>query len=211
MVKKKRKTFKLEEQSSVKKFMEITGCTFPGETSFEKLLTLWNCTGLSNWVQTFLFRYFNNTLGINTRLSHFVPGHPPGCTFCLINNAVVIPDETFKHIFLECPVVKTWQNQFLSFYIPANYIRDERERTNLFFLGRVHEPNIDNYFIMICVFILQCIIWDPRLKKRIPSFNSLNLLFKELCYALLRTNSLARKSRAKTNFTLFRNLHEDGG
>jgi hypothetical protein len=124
---------------------------------------------------------------------------------------VVTPDETFKHIFLDCPTVRTWQTQFLAFYLPANYIRDERERTNFFFLGRVHEPNTDNYFIMICIFIFQYTIWEARLKKRIPSFNSLNLLFKELCHALLRTNSLARKSRAKINFMLFRNLLDDGG
>ncbi len=190
--------------------MEVTGGAFPGENSFEKLLTLWNCTGISNRIRTFLFRFFNNTLWINTRLSHFVPGHPRGCTFCRLNNVIAIPDETFKHIFMDCPTVRAWQNQFLDLYFPVNYIQDEQERTNLFFLGRVHEPYTDNYFIMLCIFIFQYTIWEARLKKRTPSFNSLKLLFKELCHALLRTNSLARKSREKINFALFRNLLEDG-
>ncbi len=191
--------------------MEITGASFPEDVSYEKLLTLWNCNGLPNKARTFLFRFFNNTLGINTRLSHFVPGHQRGCTFCQINNAEIIQDETFSHTFLTCPVVKNWQNSFLSLYFPVNYIRNDRERINLFFLGRVHEPNVDNYFIMLCIFIFQYAIWDARLKKRIPSFNSLNLVFKELSLALLRTNSLVRKARIKTNYTLFRNLLEDGG
>jgi hypothetical protein len=211
LVKKRRKVFKLEDQTVVKKFLEITGASFPGEVSYEKLLTLWNCNGLPNKVRTFLFRFFNNTLGINTRLSHFVPGHQRGCTFCHVNNAEIIQDETFSHIFLTCPVVKNWQNSFLSLYFPVNYIRNDRERINLFFLGRVHEPNVDNYFVMLCIFIFQYAIWDARLKKKIPSFCSLNLVFKELSLALLRTNSLVRKARAKTNFTLFRKLLEDGG
>jgi hypothetical protein len=152
----------------------------------------------------------NNTLGINTRLSHFLPGHQRSCTFCQINNAEIVQDETFSHIFLTCPVVKNWQDSFLSLYFPVNYIRNDWERINLFFTGWVHEPNIDNYFIMLCIFIFQYTICDARLKKRIPSFNSLNLVFKELSLALLRTNSLVRKARIKSNYTLFRNLLEDG-
>jgi hypothetical protein len=210
LVKKRRKAFKLEDQSVVKKYLEITGAGFPGETSYEKLIALWNCSGLPNRVRTFLFRFFNNTLGINTRLSHFVPGQNRGCTFCQLNNAGAIPDETFLHLFLNCPVVKSWHDRFLSLYLPVNYLRNDGERVNLFFIGRVHEPNIDNYFVMLCIFIFQYVIWDARLKKKTPSFYSLNLNFKELALALLRTNSLVRKARAKTNFTLFRNLIEDG-
>ena len=54
----------------------------------------------------FLFKFFNNILGINTRLSHFVPNHSRGCTFCTLNGTIPIPDETFLHIFFECGTVK---------------------------------------------------------------------------------------------------------
>jgi len=211
LVKKKRKTFKLEDQTGVKKYLEITGGTFPGESPLEKILTLWNCLGLSNRIRTFLFRFFNNTLGINTRLSHFVPGHSRGCTFCRINNVELIPDETFKHIFMDCPTVRAWHTHFLDYYFPANYLRDDQDRTEFFFLGRVHEPYQDNHFIILCIFIFQYTIWEARIKKRIPSFNSLRFSFKELCYLLLRSNSLARKSKTKINYAMFRNLLDDGG
>ncbi len=167
--------------------------------------------GLSNQIRTFLFRFFNNTLGINTRLSHFVPGHSRGCTFCRINNVNLIPDETFKHIFMDCPTVRAWHNQFLDYYFPANYLRDDLDRTEFFFLGRVHEPYQDNHFIILCIFIFQYTIWEARIKKRIPSFNSLRFSFKELCHLLLRSNSLARKSKTKINYAMFRNLLDDGG
>jgi hypothetical protein len=81
LVKRKRKQFKLEDHASVKKYLELTGTEFPGESVFEKLITLWNCNGLLNRIRTFMFRFFNNTLGINTRLSHFVTGHSRCCVF----------------------------------------------------------------------------------------------------------------------------------
>jgi hypothetical protein len=90
-------------------------------------------------------------------------------------------------------------------------IRDARDRSDLFFLGRVHEPFSDNYFVTICIFIFQYTIWDARLRKKIPSFNSLNLLFKEIIGSLLRTNSLARKTKTKANFFMFRNLDDGDG
>jgi hypothetical protein len=119
------------------------------------------------------------------------------------------PDETFKHIFLDCPVVRNWHENFISNYLPPNFVRDAQDRSDLFFLGRVHEPFSDNYFVTICIFIFKYTIWDARLRKKIPSFNSLNLLFKEIIRSLLRTNSLARKSKTKANFFMFRNL-DDG-
>jgi hypothetical protein len=201
----------LEEHAAIKKFLELTGTEFPGESFFEKLITLWNCHGIQNRIRTFLFRFFNSTLGINTRLSHFVQGHSRGCVFCVVKGTIPPPDESFKHIFLDCPVVHNWHDNFISTYLPPNYIRGKQDRIDLFFLGRVHEPLSDNFFVTICCFIFQYTIWDARLRKKIPSFTSLNLLFKEIISSLLRTNSLARKSKTKANYFMFRNLGDGDG
>jgi hypothetical protein len=142
LVKKRRKQFKLEDHSTVKKFLEVTGTEFPGELAFERLFTLWNCNGLLNRIRTFLFRFFNNTLGINTRLSHFVQGQSRGCGFCVINGTVPPPDETFKHIFLDCPVVRNWHDNIISTYLPPNFIRGTQDWIDLFFFGSVHEPSL---------------------------------------------------------------------
>ncbi len=63
------------------------------------VISLWNSQGLTNRSKVFLFKFFNNILGINTRLSHFVPNHSRGCTFCSLNGILPVPDETFMHIF----------------------------------------------------------------------------------------------------------------
>jgi hypothetical protein len=211
LVKKRRKNFKLGDQPSIKKYLEITGTVYPGESVLENLVTLWNCNGILNRIRTFLFRYVNNTLGINTRLSHFVPGHSRGCVFCAINGKVPLPDETFKHIFFDCPVVYNWHESFITNYLPPGFLRNIQDRNDLFFLGRVHEPNVDNFFVSMSVFIFQYTIWDARLRKKIPSFNTLNILFKETVRSLLRSNSLAKKSKQKINFLMFRNLDDGDG
>ncbi len=122
-----------------------------------------------------------------------------------------MPDETFKHIFLDCPVVYNWHENFISNYLPPGFVRNMQDRKDLFFLGRVHEPFADNYFVTISIFIFQYTIWDARLRKKIPSFNTLNTLFKETVRSLLRTNFLAKKSKQKNNLLMFRNLEDGDG
>jgi hypothetical protein len=115
-------------------------------------------------------------------------------------------DETFSHIFYECDTVRDWHNRFTLKYLPENYFRDDRERREFFFLGRVHDTDGDNFFIYASVLIFQYCIWESKLKKKIHSYNTLELLFREIIYNFLRTNSLARKSKAKSNFKLCRTL-----
>jgi hypothetical protein len=81
LVKKKHKTFELRTQNGTVKFLEITGTVFPGEKQYGSVISLWNAQGITNRAKVFLFKYFNNILGINTRLSHFVPNQSRGCTF----------------------------------------------------------------------------------------------------------------------------------
>ena len=81
LVKKRRKNFELRTQNCTVKFLEITGTVFPGEKQYGSVISLWNSQGITNRARVFLFKFFNNILGINTRLSHFVQNHSRGCTF----------------------------------------------------------------------------------------------------------------------------------
>jgi len=210
LVKKSRKTFKLDEQQFCKTFLNVTDTFFPGENTYGKRISFWNSPGLLNRIRTFAFKFYNNLLGINTRLSHFVQNQQRGCTFCVVNNNVnengIIPDETFSHIFYECDTVRGWHNRFILKYLPENYFRDDRERREFFFLGKVHDTDGENFFIHAAVLIFQYCIWESKLKKKIHSYNTLELLFREIIYNFLRTNALARKSKAKSNFKLCRSL-----
>jgi hypothetical protein len=133
LVKKRRKDFEHGKQNTTVTFIEITGTEFPGEKHFGILSGLWNSQGIPNRARVFMFKFFNNILGINTRLSHFVPNMVRGCTFCSINRTDPAPDETFLHVFMDCSTVRTWHNKFIEDYLPAGYLRDEQERKNFFF------------------------------------------------------------------------------
>jgi hypothetical protein len=207
LVKKKRKKVELANQKVTEKFLEVSGTVFPGEKQYGSVISLWNAQGLTNRSKVFLFKFFNNILGINTRLSHFVPNHSRGCTFCTLNGKIPVPDETFSHIFLECGTVRSWHNAFLAEYFPVNYVGNEQERKNIFFLGRVHEPDSDNYFISFTILLFQFHIWEQKLRKKLPSFHTLNMNLRESVNQLLRGNSLARREISKSNFILCRKLN----
>jgi hypothetical protein len=204
LVKKRRKDFEHGKQKTTETFIEITGTEFPGEKHFGILSGLWNSQGIPNRARVFMFKYFNNILGINTRLSHFVPNMVRGCTFCSINGTDPIPDETFLHVFMDCSTVRSWHNRFIEDYLPAGYLRDEQERKNFFFLGKVHEPDNDSYFIIMTVLILQFVVWEQKLRKKIPNYHAIKTDFLEHMRRLLIGSSRARKEVVKSNFILCR-------
>jgi hypothetical protein len=206
LAKKKRKAFEIRTQNCTVKFLELTGTNFPGEKQYGSIISLWNGQGITNRAKVFLFKFYNNILGINTRLSHFVQNLSRGCTFCQLAGVNPVPDETFIHLFLECSTVRNWHNGFLADFFPIGYLRDELDRKTIFFLGRVHEPDSDNYFINFCILLFQYLIWEQKLKKRRPSYHSIKLDFEETVRRLLRGNSQARKESLKTNFILCRKL-----
>jgi hypothetical protein len=199
LVKKRRKNFELRTQNFTVKFLEITGTVFPGEKQYGSVISL-------NRARVFMLKFFNNILGINTRLSHFVQNHSRGCTFCQLAAVNPVPDETFSHLFLDCNTVRKWHDGFLADYFPNGYVRDELDRKTIFFLGRVHEPDSDNFFIGFTILLFQYHIWELRLKKRAPSYHSIKQELEVTVRNLLRGNSLARKEILKTNFILCRKL-----
>ena len=114
-------------------FFTLVRLPVPNKEIIETVLGLWNTGGLNNRIRTFIFKFYNNLLGLNTRLSHFVANQTRGCTFCE-GTVTPAPDETFIHLFLECPTTFDWQNQFLRKYLPHLAFMDLDSRTELFFM-----------------------------------------------------------------------------
>jgi hypothetical protein len=69
------------------------------------LNSMWTTNFFSNQDKTFLFKLYNNTLGYNNAVAHFVRGHNPYCTFCNITESPEQNYETPSHLFLDCPNV----------------------------------------------------------------------------------------------------------
>jgi hypothetical protein len=114
----RQKSFNSETQPTTRTFLNLTGLEFPNLKIYGTCISLWNRSGLSNRFKTFLFRFYNNILGLNTRLSHFVQNISRKCTFCEITVGQQSVDESFIHIFFECDHVRNRHRQFISKYLP---------------------------------------------------------------------------------------------
>ena len=70
----------------------------------ENAISLWSLPSLPNNFCKFLFKFFNNRLGLNVRTAHF-GGESRFCTFCSLENSPLV-DETFNHLFYNCDSVR---------------------------------------------------------------------------------------------------------
>jgi hypothetical protein len=218
----RKKNFKIEEAQSTVTFLRASGLTFTDPVSYGIRISLWGTRGVSNRIKTFLFKYFNNILGINTRLSHFVANRNRGCTFCEIKGTaapirarglvpvpvplpVPIPDESFEHLFYGCMTTREWHTKFLESHFPPDFIPSEEIRKKFLVLG-FHSDHKKNILLTMVPLLFQYCIWEARLKKKTPSFYTLNQEFLEIAKKFIWTNNVAHNCCTFLNFPLRRNL-----
>jgi hypothetical protein len=200
----KKKPFNVETLPTCKTFFEITVLLYVGNDLFSKNLSLWNRSGFTNRQRTFFYKFYNNTLGLNVRTSHFVANGTRICFFCSKHRPNERNDETFIHLFFNCPTVRDWHSKFLTKCFPELPVMDDYRRKSFWFLGY----NINNYsvFIQSAVLSFQFWIWEAKLKKLTPSFHSLfSQFYDSFCMAFKHSVEI-RKSCLKINYTLCRSL-----
>jgi hypothetical protein len=52
-------------------------------------------------------------------VSHFVNNFSRGCAFCTLNNVNLVPDESFPHLFYNCPTSSSIQQRILRKYFSS--------------------------------------------------------------------------------------------
>jgi hypothetical protein len=198
----RKKPFDISKTQTCETFFRITDIEYTGNDSFSKNASLWTVTGLTNRVRSFIFKFYNNILGINTRTSHFAPNANRDCFFCVKKNPNTHNDETFIHLFYSCPVTNAWQMEFISKCFPDLTNLPARESKILWFLGMtdVHR----SLFLTISILTFQYCVWEAKLKKRLPSFHSLFTEFLVLFRQSLKHNSEIRDTKHEINFILRR-------
>jgi hypothetical protein len=123
----------------VKTFLRLIDCEPPPDTRIKSLFCSWNKTVFSSRVNTFKFKFYNNLLGTNNRISHFNREVDAGCTFCSLSGPRPVPVESFKHIFFDCPNVHRIIMELDKKYFRGNPITMEK-----FFLSNFGENEKDN-------------------------------------------------------------------
>lgn len=96
---KRLKKIQIPKVKSVSTFSRLTAIECDEEKTWKILLSLWSLNCLRIRFRMFLFKFFQNTLSINTRISHFADNVSRKCTFCSINNPNSNCDESFLHLF----------------------------------------------------------------------------------------------------------------
>ncbi len=156
-------------------FFRITGIEYVGNEVFARILKSWNGTG-TNRYRIFVFKFFNNILGLNTCTSHFGTNGTRCCWFCF-KSGRQDTDETFLHLFFTCPNVTTWHDEFITNFIVTQQPLTITDKKKLFFLG----INSGDYYIFLAcaIFHFQFSFWEEKLSKRVPSFITLKTRFLE--------------------------------
>jgi len=95
---------KLNNVNTVKTFFSLIEIDPLVECFLKILLGDWNCGFYSNRCREFLYKFRNNTLGLNARVCKFVNTVDAECTFCcLAKEPRPVNSETFSHLFFNCP------------------------------------------------------------------------------------------------------------
>jgi hypothetical protein len=165
---------KLENLQNVKTFRNLTGLTWPENFCFKVFLGGWSFNYLPCRFATFLFKFANNLLGINTRVSHFDNAVSRKCTICRVANVRDPEDESFSHVFFDCPVTKRWRNQFENKFLegaPGDF--RPLDKKLLWFTGSLINYVPYKLSLQLAILYFQFCIWECKLQKIAPSFTSI--------------------------------------
>jgi len=156
--------------SNILKFADLTETVIDADSS-ALLNTSWTFGYLENSTRTFIFKLHNNLLGLNSRVAHFVRGHPSSCTFCDISANPEYNSESTSHLFFDCIHV---ERVLLPFYdwifsgedpLPLN--------RSTFFVGFKTNLLPRKITLHLINLLVKKFLWDCKLRFYVPNLNCL--------------------------------------
>jgi hypothetical protein len=137
----------------------------------------------------FKFKYYNNILGLNTRVTHFNADVNAACTFCSITGPWPAASETMLHLFFYCPyVAKLFKKMERRFFVDVALTKET------FFLGTVSDNESINIAVTIVLDIYRYIIWQSKLEKRTTSdsefFTNMVYMINLVCRSSIKIRDL---------------------
>jgi hypothetical protein len=139
------------------------------------------------------------------RVSHFVNNFSRGCAFCTLNNVNPVPDESFPHLFYNCPTSSNIQQRILRKYFSS--ISNGNEAAKKAFLFGCTDNGRYNLFVNLAVFSLQYLIWQMKLKKEILPYTIFELNWLKLIDIGYKQSTKIRESLLLVNYDIRRRWH----
>jgi hypothetical protein len=133
----------------------------------KKLNSLWNTSIFSNSTRTFLFKLYNNTLGFNNAVAHFVRNHSPNCTFCDIAGIPEAFNETPLHLFFNCGSSEPFIESMFKWFVNDDTFEFSRIEFFTTF-DRVALSTSKNYMLTVFSKLLQKFLWDSKQRQTLP-------------------------------------------
>jgi hypothetical protein len=192
---------------NINKFANNMDIVISGEQS-RILNTLWTKNYFSNQDRTFLFKLYNNTLGYNNAVAHFVPGHTPYCTFCEITRSPDANPETPLHLFYECRSVSSViENVFCNITDNLDF-RFSRREYFATFETREASCSVNSTLTIISKIVIKY-IWDCRNRQCVPSVDGCLETISEKIMLQKKINSSIGRIIAGSRLRFFDNIFDD--
>jgi hypothetical protein len=127
-------------------------------------------------MRDFIFKFYGNLLGINTRVSHFNNNIERYCTFCKIQQKNLygpIIEESFEHLFYSCPATSNVLTKFFNKYMSDLNLTETDKKKFIFTGVNPITGSCANNFLSALAKQICFYIWECKLKKTIPMAESL--------------------------------------
>ena len=141
-------------------FLKLTGSANIETNRLRGMMGAWNNSYLPGNIHTFLFKFYNNILGLNVRVSKFNQLIDPSCTFCSNRNFRPAERESFAHLFYYCETTHAILTEFLKRYFTINV-----PGISVFFCGTVSNKERENRAFQLTLDVFRYHIWVNKLEK----------------------------------------------
>jgi hypothetical protein len=146
---------------TVTSFSALIDCQAPDEKRLKSLFCSWNKCFLDSRMRIFKFKYYNNIIGLNSRVAHFNPEVTAECTLCNITGPRPVASETMEHLFFSCPFAQKMLQKLKEKYLYNTEIQRET-----FFWGIVSDNEKENICATILFDVFRYLIWQAKLDKK---------------------------------------------
>ena len=199
------KKFNLDKQPHVAQFFRIIGVNVVENKLLKTWLGFWSQNMLPNRLKEFIFKFNSNILGTNVRISHFVQNIRRDCTFCSLKNLHPCPEENFEHLFFSCNTTDDYLRRFEREFLPDFNFPDIASRKTFWFLCILPDDKEYDIFLATVIWTFKFVIWERKLKKRLPSFLTLKVEFFIIMIGILSVSSFLRNHKNNAVHFICRN------
>jgi hypothetical protein len=154
----------------------------------KQLNCLWTVCFLDNSTRTFLFKFYNNILGYNHVVSHFVANHSPNCTFCDLTENANAERETPLHLFYQCESVENFLLFFFCWVTNSNVTAANMITRSQLFGIYIHENENKSRVLTIISKLILKYIWDSKLRFTLPVLAMAKTVIANELRSIIRSN-----------------------